>query len=41
MPGEMAESGRGLPLASAALDELDYRREGSSNVWTMVRRWQA
>ena len=41
MPGEMAESGRGLPLASAVLDELDYRREGSSNVWTMVRRWQA
>lgn len=41
MPGEMAESGRGLPLASAVLDELDYRREGASNVWTMVRRWEA
>ncbi|MCP3423592.1 ATP-binding protein [Nocardioides pinisoli] len=41
MPGEMAESGRGLPLASAVLDELDYQRDGASNVWTMVRRWQA
>ena len=39
MPDELAESGRGLPLASAVLDELDYRREGDSNVWTMVRRW--
>ena len=41
MPDELAESGRGLPLASAVLDELDYRRNGTSNVWTMVRRWQA
>lgn len=37
----MAESERGLPLASAVLDELGYRREGTSDVWTMVRRWEA
>ena len=37
MPGEMAESGRGLALASAVLDELDYRREDGVNVWLMRR----
>ena len=41
MPGELAESGRGLPLASAVLDELDYQRDGGVNVWTMTRRWDA
>ena len=41
MPDELAESGRGLPLASAALDELAYRREGDHNLWTMLRRWSA
>jgi len=30
------ESGRGLALAIAALDSLDYRREGGRNVWTLV-----
>lgn len=39
MPEETAESGRGLPLASAVLDELDYHRVDGVNVWTMVRRW--
>jgi len=33
----MAESGRGLALASVALDELDYRRDEGTNSWTMVR----
>lgn len=37
MPGELAEDGRGLPLATLALDELGYRRDGESNVWTMAR----
>lgn len=37
MPGEMAESGRGLALASAVLDELDYQREDGVNVWVMRR----
>jgi serine/threonine-protein kinase RsbW len=39
MPGEMAESGRGLPLASAVLDEIGYERADNANVWTLVRRW--
>jgi len=30
------ESGRGLALAIAALDSLDYRRVGGRNVWTLV-----
>lgn len=37
MPDELAESGRGLPLAAALLDELTYRREDDRNVWTMRR----
>ena len=37
MPGELAESGRGLALASAVLDHLDYRREDGVNVWIMRR----
>jgi serine/threonine-protein kinase RsbW len=36
MPGEDAESGRGLPLAMAALDSLDYSREGGRNTWSLV-----
>lgn len=38
LPDDLAESGRGLPLARAALDEFSYRREGGSNHWRMVRR---
>lgn len=35
-----AESGRGLALAVAALDDLAYRRDGDRNTWslTCVRR---
>lgn len=35
-----AESGRGLALAVAALDDLAYRRDGARNTWslTCVRR---
>ncbi|HET9501217.1 MAG TPA: ATP-binding protein [Marmoricola sp.] len=40
MPDELAESGRGLPLASAVLDELHFARTSEVNVWTMVRRYQ-
>lgn len=36
-PDLLLESGRGLPLARKLLDELDYRREGDRNVWTMAR----
>lgn len=35
MPGEDAESGRGLPLARAALDVLDYERIDGRNVWRL------
>ncbi len=37
MPDELAESGRGLALADAVLDQLLYERQGATNVWTMVR----
>lgn len=33
MPDAFAESGRGLALASAAVDDLDYERRGSRNHW--------
>lgn len=33
MPDEDAESGRGLALTLAAVDALDYAREGDRNVW--------
>ncbi|KAA1416838.1 ATP-binding protein [Nocardioides humilatus] len=38
MPDELAESGRGLPLARAILDEIDYTRAGDANHWHLVRR---
>jgi serine/threonine-protein kinase RsbW len=39
MPDDpMQESGRGLPLATAVLDDLGYRRTGEANHWTMLRR---
>jgi len=33
MPDEDAESGRGLALTLAAVDALDYARDGGRNVW--------
>ncbi len=36
MPGEDAESGRGLALAVAAVDDLRYEREDGINRWTVV-----
>ncbi len=38
MPTELTESGRGLALAVSVLDELDFRRDGETNRWTLVRR---
>lgn len=35
MPDADAESGRGLALALASLDELSYERVGSRNVWLL------
>ncbi|MGY1640574.1 ATP-binding protein [Geodermatophilus sp. SYSU D00703] len=37
LPSHLAESGRGLALALAAVHELNYRREGSTNHWRIVR----
>jgi serine/threonine-protein kinase RsbW len=34
---ELAESGRGLWLARATLDELEYARHGDRNTWKLVR----
>ncbi len=36
MPGEMAESGRGLAIASAALDDLSYERVEGRNYWILL-----
>ena len=36
MPDVMADRGRGLAIALAALDELEYRRCGGSNQWRLV-----
>ena len=38
LPDDSAESGRGLAMARAAVDELQYRRDGSTNHWRIVRR---
>lgn len=37
MPEPESESGRGLALAQAALDEFTHRYDGHSNVWTLRR----
>ena len=37
MPDVMEEHGRGLPIASSAVDELSYVRTGSTNTWRLVR----
>lgn len=38
MPADpMQEDGRGLALATAVLDDLDYRRADDANHWTMRR----
>jgi serine/threonine-protein kinase RsbW len=39
MPADpMQEDGRGLALATAVLDALEYRRSDTANHWTMRRR---
>lgn len=35
MPDELAESGRGLALAMAAVDDLSYERVGGRNLWRL------
>jgi serine/threonine-protein kinase RsbW len=36
MPDALAESGRGLALATAALDDLAYHRVGDRNLWDLL-----
>lgn len=38
MPAPESDTGRGIALARAALDELGYIRRGGENHWHMVRR---
>lgn len=38
MPGESAESGRGLALAHRVLDKLSYWRDQDGNHWTLFLR---
>jgi serine/threonine-protein kinase RsbW len=38
MPGVDAESGRGLALAVAALDDLSYERVDGRNLWRLTCR---
>ncbi|WP_336500322.1 ATP-binding protein [Microbacterium paraoxydans] len=38
MPGEEAESGRGLALSQAALDEFTHTVTDLGNTWVLVRR---
>lgn len=38
MPGEEAEGGRGLALAEALLDRIEFQRMSDRNHWRMVRR---
>jgi serine/threonine-protein kinase RsbW len=38
MPGEEAEGGRGLPIAEALLDQIEFKRLDDTNHWRMVRR---
>jgi serine/threonine-protein kinase RsbW len=38
LPDGRAESGRGLPVARTALDELDYERDGMLNRWDLGLR---
>lgn len=38
MPGADAEGGRGLPIAEALLDRIEFRRMDDTNHWRMVRR---
>lgn len=38
MPDELSESGRGIPLIRALVDELDYGHDAGVNRWYIMRR---
>jgi len=37
MPDENAESGRGIPIIQALVDNFSYERDGKLNIWRMIR----
>jgi serine/threonine-protein kinase RsbW len=39
MPDELSESGRGIALIQALVDDLAYEREGTTNRWRISRRF--
>jgi len=39
MPDALAESGRGIPLSQALVDELEYSRDGGYNLWRITRKF--
>ncbi|QJU53144.1 ATP-binding protein [Herbiconiux sp. KACC 21604] len=41
MPSELAESGRGIALIQALVDDLRYERVDERNVWTITRAHEA
>lgn len=41
MPDELAESGRGIALLHALVDEVTYTRDGGLNRWHLMRMLQA
>jgi len=41
MPDELAESGRGLPLIQALVDEFSYEREHGTNRWRLAHNLHA
>ncbi|MEO7722587.1 MAG: ATP-binding protein [Pseudolysinimonas sp.] len=40
MPDDLSESGRGIPLIQALVDELSYDRDGSLNRWHIMRKFE-
>ena len=38
MPDELSESGRGIALIHALVDEFTYEREGKLNVWHILKK---
>jgi serine/threonine-protein kinase RsbW len=39
MPDELSESGRGIALIQAVVDEFTYEQEGEHNLWKILRRF--
>lgn len=37
---DLPEAGMGLAVAQAAVDELDYQRDGDANVWRLSKRFR-